>query len=108
MKRRQFLALAAAAKPSFAAPIPGDLATPFKVNRLVVSASGKPGAFDEKSVDCPFVFRHGGRFYMTFVGFDGTGYQTGLASSANLLDWKPEGLILGRDPTSEFSATTSP
>lgn len=34
---------------------------------------------------------------MTYVGFDGTGYQTGLASSENLMDWKKEGCILRRD-----------
>jgi len=85
------------------APVPSDLRTPHKVNRLVVRASGQAGAFDQKSVDCPFVFRHEERYYMTFVAFDGTGYQTGLASSENLLDWKPEGLILGRDPKSELT-----
>jgi predicted GH43/DUF377 family glycosyl hydrolase len=69
---------------------------------LVVAPSGTAGAFDEKAVDCPFVFRHDGRFYMTFLGFDGTGYQTGLASSSNLLDWRSEGLIVGRDPQSEM------
>ena len=100
MNRRHFLAAALA--PSQSREIPAGLRTPFKVNRLVVAASGKPGAFDEKAVDCPFVFHHAGRFHMTFVAFDGTGYQTGLASSANLLDWKPEGLILGRDPKSEL------
>ena len=30
---------------------------------------------------------------MTFLGFDGTGYQTGLAWSENLLDWSVEGCI---------------
>jgi hypothetical protein len=34
---------------------------------------------------------------MTYVGFDGTGYQTGLASSADLTTWKKEGCILRRD-----------
>lgn len=35
---------------------------------------------------------------MTIVGWDGIGYQTGLASSSNLLDWQSEGLILKRNP----------
>ena len=89
--------------PLHGAQIPPDLQTPHKLNRLVVRASGQSGAFDEKAVDCPFVFRHDERYYMTFVAFDGTGYQTGLASSENLLEWKPEGLILGRDPKSELT-----
>ena len=82
------------ALPASAAPIPDQLKTPYKLNRLVVQASQKAGAFDEKSVDCPYLCSNAGRFYMTYVGFDGTGYQTGLASSDDLVTWKPEGLIL--------------
>lgn len=76
---------------------PERLRTPYKVNRLVVPPSGTPGAFDEKAVDCPFVFRQDNRFGMTFLGFDGIGYQTGLAWSSNLLDWTVEGCIAARD-----------
>jgi hypothetical protein len=104
--RRRFLTAAASlAAPlgrASAAPIPPALRTPYKMDRLVVTASGKPGTFDQKSVDSPFVYHHGGRYFMCYIGFDGTGYQTGLASSANLLDWTPEGLLIGRDPASEL------
>lgn len=74
--------------------------TPYKLDKLVLAGSGVAGDFDNKAVDCPFVFRHLNRFYMTFVGFDGTGYQTGLASSNDLIAWKREGCILRRDPAS--------
>ncbi len=74
--------------------------TPYKLNKLVLAGSGVTGEFDVKAVDCPFVFRHAGRFYMTYVGFDGTGYQTGLASSNDLVTWKREGCILRRQPES--------
>ena len=100
MHRRDFL-LASAALPLCAAEsvsIPPALRTPYKLHRLVVSASGTPGAWDERAVDCPFVFRHQAKFYMTMVGWDGTGYQTGLASSSDLLDWRSEGAILRRNP----------
>ena len=40
---------------------------------------------------------------MTYIGFDGVGYQTGLASSQDLLHWKKEGLILGRVPSSPIT-----
>jgi predicted GH43/DUF377 family glycosyl hydrolase len=80
--------------------MPGDLRTPFKYDRLVLSASENRTEFDSRSVDCPFVFRHRGRYFMTYVGFDGIGYQTGLGSSTDLVAWRKEGCILRRDPDS--------
>ena len=102
ISRRSLLLAAGGTAIAPAAEIPPTLQTPHKIGRLVVAASGKAGAFDEKAVDCPFVFRHNGRFHMTFIGFDGTGYLTGLASSANLIEWSPEGLIAARDPGSDI------
>lgn len=77
------------------------LKTEYRLGKPVVQGSGVQGSFDEKAVDCPFVFRHNERFYMMYIGFDGVGYQTGLAASDNLLEWKHEGLLLGRldDPS---------
>lgn len=72
--------------------------TPYKYQKLVLAGSGVKGTFDEKLVDCPFVFSHEGRFCMTYVGWDGAGYQTGLAESNDLLNWRRKGVILARDP----------
>ncbi|GBF76783.1 hypothetical protein PA598K_05270 [Paenibacillus sp. 598K] len=72
------------------------LRTTDKRSAPVLQGSGEAGAFDALAVDCPFVFRHGGRFYMMHVGFDGDGYQTALATSDNLTDWRHEAVILGR------------
>ncbi|MDB6102892.1 MAG: hypothetical protein JWO52_2891 [Gammaproteobacteria bacterium] len=72
--------------------------TPHKYNKLVFAKSGVAGTFDERSVDCPFVFSANGRSYMTYIGYDGTGYQTGLAESRDLVNWKRAGLIMARDP----------
>jgi len=77
--------------------------TPYKYGKLVLSASGGADSFDSRSVDCPFVFHHAGRFYMTYIGFDGKGYQTGLAESINLTDWRKLGSILRRDPNSPIT-----
>jgi predicted GH43/DUF377 family glycosyl hydrolase len=44
------------------------------------------------------VFKHDGRFYMTFVGWDGTGYRTGLAESDDLATWNKRGMIIDRGP----------
>jgi predicted GH43/DUF377 family glycosyl hydrolase len=79
------------------------LETPYKYGKLVVAGSGKQGEFDSKFADCPFVFAHDGRFYMTYIGFDGTGYQTGLASSPDLVTWTKQGCILRRDPSSPIT-----
>ncbi len=73
------------------------LRTPFKGGKIVVGPSFKRGEFDSHAVDCPFLFRHDGRFLMTFVGWDGIGYRTGLASSPDLLSWQKEGLIIDRE-----------
>ncbi len=77
---------------------PGRYRTPYKYGKLVLAGSGEPGAFDRLAVDCPFVFRHDGRFYMTYVSNDGIGYQTGLASSSDLVNWRRLGCIFKRDP----------
>lgn len=78
-------------------------ATPFKFGKLVLTASPDQEAFDSRSVDCPFVFQHEGMFYMTYIGWDGDGYQTGLASSSDLVQWRKLGSILRRDPNSPIT-----
>ena len=70
--------------------------TPEKYPDPVLWGSGIPGAFDEKSVDIPFVFTHNNQFYMLYTGYDGKGYQSALAVSDDLLHWKHKGIILGR------------
>lgn len=77
--------------------------TPYKYGKLVLAKSDDAKAFDSKSVDCPFVFHHEGKFYMTYVGYDGIGYQTGLASSDDLIHWTRLGCILRRDPSSPIT-----
>ncbi len=92
-----------AATGAWAAPGADILApyrTPHKYGQLVLAADPAAGAFDQRAVDCPFVFRHQGRFHMTYLGFDGTGYQTGLAASDDLVHWQRLGCILKRDPSS--------
>ena len=48
----------------------------------------------DKKVDCPSVFRHGEKWYMTYIIFDGTGYETAIAESRDLLHWNKLGKIL--------------
>lgn len=62
--------------------------TPYKYG-LVVTPPG-----NSKKIDCPSVFRHKGKWYMTYIMFDGRGYETWLAASRDLLHWKSLGRIL--------------
>ena len=71
--------------------------TPYKYTCPVLTGSGIKGAFDEQAVDIPFVFWHGGLYHMLYTGFDGTGYQSALAVSDDLLNWKHKGMVLTRD-----------
>ncbi len=47
-----------------------------------------------KLVDSPTIFRENNQWYMTYIVFDGKGYETWLAESNNLLDWKIKGKLL--------------
>lgn len=81
----------------------GPYRTPYKYPELILKATGNKSDFDGLSVDDPIVFRANGRFHMLYIGFDGTGYQTGLASSDDLLHWKREALVGPRDPSSTYT-----
>lgn len=72
--------------------------TPTKCGQLVLEPSCTRGSFDSHAVDCPFPFRHGGAYWMTYIGWDGIGYQTGLARSDDLVHWQKQGILLGRGP----------
>jgi len=63
--------------------------TPYKYGIIVKGEDGE-------SVDCPSVFRCGGRWYMMYVAIDSakTGYETHLAESDNLLAWRKLGKVL--------------
>lgn len=109
--RRQFLRNSAIAASAVAAPrlsfgLQDEVApfrTPYKYPKLILKATGKKGDFDERSVDDPIVFYANGAFYMLYIGFDGIGYQTGLAKSTDLLHWERVALVAPRDPSSKFT-----
>jgi predicted GH43/DUF377 family glycosyl hydrolase len=70
--------------------------TPYRYGRPLLTGSGKEGAFDEMAVDIPFVFSHGGKYWMMYVGYDGKGYQTAFATSGDLLNWEHSHIALER------------
>ena len=47
-----------------------------------------------KMVDSPTIFRHANKWFMSYIVFDGQGYESWLAESDNLLDWHLKGRIL--------------
>ena len=65
-----------------------EVKTPFKYGLVIVAKS------DSQMVDCPTVFRQRNRWYMSYLVFDGRGYETWLATSVDLLNWKTMGRIL--------------
>lgn len=109
ISRRRFLTAAGAAgvcagRSAFAfEDAIAEYRTPYKYPELLLRATGSKSDFDGISVDDPIVFRSNGRFYMLYIGFDGTGYQTGLAESDDLLHWRRVALAGPRDPESEYT-----
>jgi predicted GH43/DUF377 family glycosyl hydrolase len=66
-----------------------EVKTPYKYGVVVRGDSGA-------AVDSPSVFRMRGRWYMLYIVFRGAGYETMLAESDNLLEWRTLGKILAR------------
>ena len=64
-----------------------EVKTPFKRGLVI------PGR-DGLAVDSPSVFRKDGKWYMVYIIFDGRGYETWLAESEELLEWKTLGRIM--------------
>lgn len=93
----------AVGKPTARLPDIAPFRTPYKLEQRILTRSGVPGSFDRLLVDCPFVFEHDGRYFMTYIGFDGIGYQTGLAESDDLEHWRRVGQILHRNPKSPIT-----
>ena len=73
------------------------VATPQRSGELVIGPSYIPGTFDSHAVDCPFVFTVDGRLGMTYVGWDGSGYQSALRWCDDGVWGEPQ-VILPRDP----------
>lgn len=71
-----------------------EVKTPYKYGMVVAPAD------NYHKIDCPMVYQEGGRWYMTYVvyngkdGTDGRGYETWLATSDDLLHWETLGRLL--------------
>jgi predicted GH43/DUF377 family glycosyl hydrolase len=109
LTRREFLQATVATLATVALPLAAqsDAAalyrTRYKYPRLLLEGTGNQRDFDALSVDDPIVFRAMDCFYMLYIGFDGAGYQTGLANSQDLLHWKRVALVGPRDHASKYN-----
>jgi predicted GH43/DUF377 family glycosyl hydrolase len=65
-----------------------EVRTPFKYGLVLAPQD------NEHKIDCPTVFRDGKRWFMSYLVFDGRGYETWLATSDDLLQWRSLGKIL--------------
>ena len=71
-----------------------EVRTPYKYGMVVAPVD------NYHKIDCPTVFRQDGKWYMTYVvyngkdGLDGRGYETWIAESDDLLHWTTLGRIL--------------
>ena len=71
-----------------------EVKTPYKYGLAVAPTD------NYHKIDCPTVFRQGDKWLMTYVvyngkgGTDGRGYETWIAESDNLLEWRTLGRVL--------------
>lgn len=62
--------------------------TPYKYGLVMVPPD------DSKKMDCPSIFRKDGKWIMSYLIYDGRGYETWLAESNDLLHWDIKGRIM--------------
>jgi predicted GH43/DUF377 family glycosyl hydrolase len=62
--------------------------TPYKFGLVMVPPD------NSKMMDSPSIFRFKNSWYMTYIVFDGKGYETWLAQSDNLLNWETKGRLM--------------
>lgn len=74
-----------------------EVKTPCKVGMVLESEAGE-------QLDSPTVFRFGDAWYMTFVRYDEKGYETHLAKSDDLLNWKRLGRIFSRGEDGQWDS----
>jgi len=73
-------------------------------DHVIPASPGVEGYQDVGATDCPCVYQLPGdpTWYMSYIGFDGKGYQSFVAQSDDLLHWKQLGLAMGYGPKGEF------
>lgn len=75
-----------------------EVRTPYKYGLVMAPEN------DSIKIDCPSIFRHKDRWMMTYLVFDGRGYETWLAESRDLLRWTKLGKLLPFSDSPEWDA----
>lgn len=65
-----------------------EIKTPYKYGLVLIPDSSS------YKMDCPTIFRKDNKWVMTYIVFDGRGYETWLAQSEDLIHWDNLGKIL--------------
>ncbi|MFC2138368.1 glycosylase [Bacteroidota bacterium] len=73
-----------------------EIKTPYKYGLILVPDS------NSYKMDCPTIFRKNDKWIMTYIVFDGRGYETWLSESDNLIDWDIKGKIMHFSDTSDW------
>ncbi len=64
-----------------------------------------PGHEEFHNTDCPTIFQmreHPGKWFMSYIGFNGQGYNSFVAESSDLLHWTNHRLLMGFGEKGEF------
>jgi hypothetical protein len=73
-----------------------EIRTPYKYGLVLVPENSS------LKIDCPTVFHRNKKWYMTYLVYNGRGYETWLAESNNLLDWEKSGRILSFSDSTDW------
>jgi len=73
-----------------------EVKTPYKYGLIMVPPD------PSLKFDCPTVWRKGKSWHMTYIVYDGRGYETWLAESKDLLNWEHKGKILSFSDTADW------
>lgn len=65
-----------------------EIKTPHKYGLVMVPTD------NSYKMDCPSIFKKDGKWFMTYLIYDGRGYETWLAESEDLLSWKHLGKVM--------------
>lgn len=88
----------ATVSPSEMEQLYAEVKTPFKYG-LVLTPGKKTDL-----MDCPSIYKIGKKWYMTYIVFDGEGYETWLAESKDLLRWKALGKQMSKEGDGKWDA----